>query len=207
VIGRLSGVIELAEEDFVIIDVGGVGFKVFCSAKTLDTLPKARERVTLLIETVVREDSITLFGFPSQEEQVCFNTLCRVNGISNKLAIKIMDVLSVRDIVLAIANSDQDTLCRASGVGKKMALRIIAELQSCSMVKNFEYFGLANLSGKVADSGEATGSLVGDAIRALEGLGYHKNSIYSIVACVAREKPDLGLEGVITESLRKIGNL
>ncbi|MDR2777908.1 MAG: Holliday junction branch migration protein RuvA [Rickettsiales bacterium] len=206
-IGRLSGVIESTREEFLILDVGGVGFKVFCSAKTLASMPKIGERATILIETIVREESITLFGFSSEGEQMCFNTLCKVNGIGSKLALKIMDVLSVGDIVLAIANGDRDMLCRAPGVGTKMALRIIAELQNCSMVKNSSYFeSIDSIVGKTPDSGGFDRSLWIDAIQALEGLGYQKNSISTIVVSIVREKPHLTLESVITESLKKIND-
>jgi Holliday junction DNA helicase RuvA len=205
-IGRLSGVAELAGEDFLILETGGVGFKVFCSLRTLTTIPKSGEKITLLIETIVREESITLFGFLSHREQICFNTLCKVNGVGSRLAMKIMDVVSASDIVSAIVDGDQDTLCRAPGVGKKMALRIIAELQNCSMVKNFSYFETADSKDRTLHSGESNGSLITEAIQALEGLGYQKNSLSSIVTSIIKEEPQLTLESLITRSLKKINN-
>ena len=197
-IGKLKGIVDTIALEYIILDVNGVGYKVFCSNKILDNI-KTNDNVTLFIETIVKEDSITLFGFLKQEEQDCFNMLCKVSGVGPKVAIKIMSVNNVNDIVSAIVNDDKNVFCKASGVGSKVALRIINELKSS--VKNF-----ANISLSVNDkeSVNVSNSIMKDAISALEGLGYQKNYIQSIVQSILKERPDLTLESVITESLKKI---
>ena len=198
-IGKLKGIVDTIALEYIILDVNGVGYKVFCSNKILDNI-KTNDNVTLFIETIVKEDSITLFGFLKQEEQDCFNMLCKVSGVGPKVAIKIMSVNNVNDIVSAIVNDDKNVFCKASGVGSKVALRIINELKSS--VKNF---GNINLSVNGQENiNTNNNNIMKDAISALEGLGYQKNYIQSIVQSILKERPDLTLESVITESLKKI---
>ena len=197
-IGKLKGIIDTIALEYIILDVNGVGYKIFCSNKILDGI-KTSENITLFIETIVKEDSITLFGFLKQEEQDCFNMLCKVSGVGPKVALKIMSINNVDDIISAIVNDDKNVFCRASGVGSKVALRIINELKSS--VKNF---GNINLSINDKENISVGNNIMKDAISALEGLGYQKNYIQSIVQSVLKERPDLTLESVITESLKKI---
>lgn len=203
-IGKLTGIVDLIQDDFLIIDVNGVGYKVFCSSKTLDRLEYANSKISLYIETVVREDSITLFGFKNLKEQTCFNTLCKVSGVGSKVAQKIMGIADVDEIVLAIVNEDKDIFCRAPGVGSKVALRIITELQNCSMVKGFDSIKLTSDKINVDDINNK--QIITDSIIALEGLGYQKSLVKNIVLNIFKEKPHLTLESVITESLKKINN-
>ena len=133
-IGKLIGIVDTIMLDYIILDVNGVGYKVFCSGKVIDKL-QVKDKVSLFIETIVREDSITLFGFFRQEEQDCFNMLCKVSGVGSKVAIKIMNTATVEEIINAISNDNKDIFCRASGVGPKVAVRIINELKSS--IKSF----------------------------------------------------------------------
>lgn len=205
-IGKLTGFIDVEAEDFIILNVNDVGYKVFCSAKVLNTLKNNSEKVSLWIETVVREDSITLFGFSNIEEQECFNTLCKVSGVGSKVALKIMSISTVDEIISAIINNDSKIFCRASGVGPKVAVRIIHELQNSQIVKGFD--GIKNVNMTGVDNGEFVDNqkIINDAILALEGLGYQKNSVRSVVVNIVTEKPYLTLESVITESLKRINN-
>lgn len=201
-IGKLTGVVDLIQDDFLIIDVNSVGYKVFCSSKTLDRLDCNNSKISLYIETIVREDSITLFGFNSLKEQACFNTLCKVSGVGSKVAQKIMGISDVDEIILAIVNEDKDIFCRAPGVGSKVALRIITELQNCSMVKEFDNIKLTSDKINIDSIGDK--QIIKDSIVALEGLGYQKSLVKNIVLDIFKEKPHLTLESVITESLKKI---
>ena len=128
-IGKLSGIIDSIYDDYLILDVSGVGYRVFCSSKLLSTVINVGSKASFYIETVVKEDSITLFGFRDLKEKECFNTLCKVSGVGSKVALKIMSVAEIDEIIAGIVNSDKNVFCRASGVGSKVALRIITELQ------------------------------------------------------------------------------
>ncbi|MDR1499005.1 MAG: Holliday junction branch migration protein RuvA [Rickettsiales bacterium] len=205
-IGKLSGFVDMVREDFVILDVNNVGYKIYCSSKVLDKMQQSgTNRVSLLIETVMKEDSMTLFGFENENDQECFNTLCRVSGIGSRIALKIMSIAGVDEIIAAIINEDKNVFCRASGVGAKVALRIIHELQNCKMVKGFDSIKImSNIGDDVTNEKVDSKKIIKDAMAALEGLGYQKNAVASIVFDIVAKKPDLTLESVITESLKRV---
>lgn len=206
-IGKLGGIVDFIGDDFLIVDVNGVGYRVFCSPKVLALHNSLGNKISLLIETVVKEDSITLFGFENSLQRVCFNTLCKVSGVGSKVALKIMGVAEVDEIISAIIEEDKNVFCRASGVGAKVALRIINELKNCQMVRENAAMGLS--SGIIKNNSmdlKTDVQLAKDAIGALEGLGYQKNSVHNLVLAIIKEKPQSTLEEIITESLRKINN-
>ena len=175
---------------------------IFCSNKTISQISDTKEKTSLYIETIVKEDSITLFGFLSQLDKEVFNTLCKVNGVGSKVAIKIISVLSINEISAALINGDSKMFCRVQGIGPKLATRITSELKNCSLTKNID----VNISFEKVDISINT-DIINDAIDALEGLGYQKSHIRSIVIDVVKERPDLTLESVITNSLKKINNI
>src|SRR3982751_1717221 len=120
-IGKLKGVIDSYAEDFIILDVHGVGYQVHCSARTLQTLPAKGEAVTLSIETHVREDQIKLFGFQSDVEREWFRLLQTVQGVGAKVALSILSTLRPADLASAIAMRDKAMVARTPGVGPKVA--------------------------------------------------------------------------------------
>ena len=120
-IGKLKGVIDSYGEDFVIVDVGGVGYVVHCSSRTLQHLPSAGEAATLSIETHVREDTIRLFGFPPTQERDWFRLLQTVQGVGAKVALAILSTLDPGELATAIATGDKASVARAPGVGPKLA--------------------------------------------------------------------------------------
>lgn len=205
-IGKLTGFIDTIYEDYTILNVNDVGYKVFCSSKTLNKIQEKRDKISLFIETIVKEDSITLFGFLTEDEQNCFNILCKVSGVGNKVAQKIMSVAEVNEIFFAIANENKDVFCKASGVGPKVALRIIHELKNNSLIKNFSNIKNIEIENSSVELATNNTNIVKDAIMALEGLGYQKHTIQQIVIKLVNENPHLTLESVITESLKKINN-
>src|SRR5271166_7083074 len=127
-IGKLRGVVDAVGVDHVIVDVGGVGYDVACSAKTLSALPKTGEPITLSIETHVREDAIRLYGFLSETERGWFRLLQSVQGVGAKVALAILGTIEIGQLANAIALQDRVTITRAPGVGPKVALRIVNEL-------------------------------------------------------------------------------
>ena len=128
-IGKLTGTIDSQGIDFVILDVGGVGYLVHCSSRTLSALPSAGEPFSLQIDTHVREDMIRLYGFGTEAEREWFRLLQSVQGVGAKVALAILGILTTRDLALAVAGGDKTAVARAPGVGPKLAARIVAELK------------------------------------------------------------------------------
>src|SRR6476660_7342988 len=128
-IGKLKGVIDSYGEDFIILDVQGVGYLVHCSARTLQALPSPGEAATLSIETHVREDQIKLFGFTSDIEREWFRLLQTVQGVGAKVAMSGLGTLKPSELASAVAMRDKAMVARTPGVGPKVAERIVTELK------------------------------------------------------------------------------
>ncbi|MEN3974820.1 Holliday junction branch migration protein RuvA [Emcibacter sp. SYSU 3D8] len=179
-IARLRGTVDEIGEDWAIIDVGGVGYFVFCPGKTLQGLPKTGESVVLHIETHVREDHIHLYGFLTGGEKEWFGRLQSVQGVGARVALAILSILSPGEIAQAIAGQDKTMIGRASGVGPKLATRIVIELKD--KVPAFEGFDASS----VAAGGTPGGSPAADAVSALVNLGYRQADAMGAVARVNR---------------------
>lgn len=167
-IGKLKGVIDSFGEDVVILDVGGVGYMVHCSARTLKGLPGRGEPVTLSIETHVREDQIRLFGFPSDLEREWFRLLQTVQGVGTKVALSLLGTLKPAELATAIAMRDKAMIARAPGIGLKVAERIVTELKDKTLG------AVDPAAARLADALEAEQAPrpIADAISALVNLGY-----------------------------------
>jgi len=204
-IGKIRGLVDSIFEDYAIIDIHGVGYRVFCSSKTLNFLQGQQGEASLIIETNVKEDHIHLFGFINQQEKDVFTKLCKVNGVGSKMGIKIMSVLTIEEINYAIISNDKKAFCRASGVGPKLAQRIITELKD-SISKITIPLGTTNISGQTEQISTSSKSqnLINDAISALENLGYDRSSIYKICVEKYNKNCNITLESLITESLRDL---
>ena len=173
-IGKLRGTVDAAGADHAIIDVGGVGYEVACSSRTLSALPAPGEPVTLFIETHVREDAIKLFGFLSEAERAWFRLLQSVQGVGAKVALSILSTLDTAQLASAIALQDRAMVTRAPGVGPKVALRIVNELKDKAPPPAIIAAGAAHAPAAVngAKPALAAASPVADAISALLNLGY-----------------------------------
>ena len=154
-IGKLSGIIDSYGEDFIIVDVGGVGYLVHCSARTLQALPAQGEAVTLAIETHVREDQIKLFGFNSDLEREWFRLLQTVQGVGTKVALAILGTLKPADLASAIAMRDKAAITRTPGVGPKVAERIVTELKDKAPAYADIDPAIVRLSGAVDENARA----------------------------------------------------
>jgi holliday junction DNA helicase RuvA len=183
-IGKLKGSIDSYGEDFVIVDVSGVGYVVHCSARTLQALAPVGEAVALSIETQVREDSIRLFGFRSDAERDWFRLLQSVQGVGAKVALAILGVLSPGDLASAIALQDKAMVARAQGVGPKLAARIVAELKDKAPAFGDVDPAVARLAG--ADEAQSAPQPMRDAIIALVNLGYGRPQAAAAVAAAAK---------------------
>ena len=128
-IAKLSGSLDAAGDGWVVVDVGGVGYMVYCSARTLRALPGRGEPVSLAIETHVREDHIHLYGFADGKERDWFGLLQSVQGVGARVALGILSVLSPAALTQAVALQEASTLTQASGVGPKLGKRVVSELK------------------------------------------------------------------------------
>lgn len=196
-IGKLSGIVDSVGEGEAILDVGGVGYVVACSTRTLRDLVPG-EAARLLIETHVREDAIRLYGFRDGAEKIWFEHLQGVQGVGAKVALAVLSTFSPEDLARTVAAQDKAMLGRVPGVGKKLAERLAIELKDKA---GPVALGPAALSmGKAAVSGAA-----GDAVSALVNLGYRQSEAFAAVAKAAREKPDASVQELIRSGLRELG--
>src|SRR4029079_11890879 len=169
-IGRLRGIIESCGEDFLILDVNGVGYMVHCSPRTLQELPRTAEGASLAIETHVREDQIKLFGFMSDSEREWFRLLQTVQGVGAKVALAVLGTLKPADLASAIAMRDKAMVARTPGVGPKVAERIVTELKDKAPAYAEVDPALVRLSGALED--KRAPQPISDAVSALVNLGY-----------------------------------
>ena len=198
-IGKLKGIIDSYGEDFVIVDVNGVGYQVHCSARTLQELPRAGEPVVLSIETHVREDQIRLFGFLTDVEREWFRLLQTVQGVGTKVALAVLGTLKPADLASAIALRDKAMVARTPGVGPKVAERIVSELKDKAPGFADVDPAVVQLSGAI-DNNRAPRPVT-DAISALVNLGYGQPQAAAAVAAAARSAGD----GADTKTLIRQG--
>jgi Holliday junction DNA helicase RuvA len=183
-IGKLRGIIDSYGEDFIVLDVGGVGYLVHCSARTLQELPGTGQPATLSIETHVREDQIRLFGFLTDGEREWFRLLQTVQGVGAKVALAVLGTLKPTDLASAIAMRDKAMVARTPGVGPKVAERIVTELKDKAPAYAGVDPAIIRLSGAI-DEARAP-QPVADAVSALVNLGYGQPQAAAAVAAAAR---------------------
>jgi Holliday junction DNA helicase RuvA len=198
-IGKLKGIIDSYGEDFVILDVNGVGYLVHCSVRTLQALPAAGEPVVLAIETHVREDQIRLFGFLFDGEREWFRLLQTVQGVGTKVALSILGTLTPADLASAIALRDKAMVARSPGVGPKVAERIVTELKDKAPAYADLDPAVIRLSGALDE--RRAPQPVSDAVSALVNLGYGQPQAAAAIAAAART----ACEGADARSLIRLG--
>ena len=169
-IAKLKGVLDFTGDGFLILDVNGVGYRVFASNKTLAKMPPVGQGASVLIETQVREDHIHLFGFADAAEKGWFSLLTTVQGVGAKVALAILSVLSTDELAMAILSGDSKSVTRAAGVGPKLAVRIVTELKGRAGNFSAAAAGTETPDGSVVSSDGV--SAVNDAVSALVNLGY-----------------------------------
>jgi Holliday junction DNA helicase RuvA len=192
-IARLSGKLAETSSDSAVIDVGGVGYLVQASAKTLDAIGPIGGEVLLLTELQVREDAWTLFGFGSPAERDAFRALTSIQGVGGRLALAILSVLSPDELARAVAQEDKAMIGRANGVGPKLAARIANELQG--------KLGVMAIGGAppVPRAGAAA-----DALSALANLGFKPAEASSAVNAAHDELgADATLDALVRLALKK----
>lgn len=204
-IAQLRGILAFITEDHAVVDVGGVGYQVFCSTRTLGNLPPTGEQVTLAVETVVREDRIHLFGFLSPVERDWFRRLCGVQGVGQKVALAIQSALGADELVHAIAAGDIAAFKPVAGVGPKLAGRLIGELKD--KIGGID-FALAPQAATAGGKGPAVNSSASeDALSALVNLGYRRADAMRAVSTVMSQVADpaaAGVQELIRGALREL---
>jgi len=202
-IGKLTGIIDSFYEDYLILDVAGVGYRVFCSSKTAGKMPAAGGTASLWIETQVREDHIHLIGFADTVEQQMFNLLSTVQGVGAKVALAILSALSPNEIQMAVMAADGKAFTRANGVGPKLGVRLVTELKgkmgSLGANETMQVLGSSGTKAPVQNQA------MEEAISALANLGYARIEAGMVVANILRQNPDLETAELIRQSLREIG--
>ncbi|MBI1622342.1 Holliday junction branch migration protein RuvA [Aquamicrobium zhengzhouense] len=183
-IGKLKGTIDEIAEDHCVVDVHGVGYVAFCSARTLGALGGVGEAATLLIETYVREDMIRLYGFGSVLEREWFRLLQTVQGVGAKVALSVLATLAPSELANAIALRDIAMVSRAPGVGKKVAERIVTELKSKAPAYAGESTGTIGLKHEIGEG--VAPAPVADAVSALTNLGYSRDIAANAVAAALK---------------------
>jgi len=166
-IAHLNGELARVEADWVVIDVNGVGYKAYLPLAVISQLPKIGGKVGLLISTIVKEDSITLYGFMEEAEQSLFELLLTVSGVGPKVALNMLSVLTVGQITGAISSERFHELNRVPGVGTKTAQRVVLELR-----EKVTAFAWAQAEHKPITEEQHT---LNDAIEGLVALGYNRN--------------------------------
>ncbi|HEX3498800.1 MAG TPA: Holliday junction branch migration protein RuvA [Stellaceae bacterium] len=197
-IAKLSGVLDSAGSDGVVVDVGGVGYLVFCSARTLRQLPGKGEAVRLVIETHVREDHIHLYGFIDEAERSAYRLLTTVQGVGAKVALAILGAVSPDDLVAAIAAQDRAALTRADGVGPKLATRIVVELRD-------KVGGLSLAATLIEGATPILDGVAADAVSALVNLGYRRVDAFGAISRASRKiGSDAKLDALIRGGLKEL---
>lgn len=181
-IGKLKGRVDSYGDDFVIIDVGGVGYVVFCSAKTLAALPQKGEAAEILTEMLVTQESIRLVGFASALERDWFRLLQTVQGVGTRVALGILSALSAVELANAIALQDKTMVSRAQGVGPKLAQRIVSELKDKAPA-----FATADPAAGGGVAAAPAGGAAADAVSALMNLGYGQMQAAQAVAAAVKK--------------------
>ena len=194
-IARLTGKLAETSADTAIIDVGGVGYIVHASSRTLDAIGPVGGDIVILTELQVREDAWTLFGFGSPVERDSFRALTSVQGVGGRLALAILSVLSPDELARAVSQGDKAMIGRANGVGPKLAARIANELQG-----KLGAAGLgASLGAPVPRAGAAA-----DALSALANLGFKPAEASAAVNAAQDDLgPDASLDALVRLALRK----
>ena len=183
-IGKLKGTVDEIGEDHVVLDVHGVGYIAYCSARTLSKLGSAGEAAVLYIETYVREDVIRLYGFATTLEREWFRLLQSVQGVGAKVALAVLSTLPPSDLANAIALQDKTAVARAPGIGPKVAGRIVSELRNKAPAFAGEASGTIGLKQELGEGVAA--APVSDAVSALTNLGYSRDQASNAVAAALK---------------------
>lgn len=193
-IAKLTGLLDSSGPDWLVIDVGGVGYQVFASGRTLSQLPSTGGKISLMIEPLVRNEQTHLFGFLRESERTWFRLLLGVQGVGGKVALALLTVLSPDELSQAILTQDRTLVTRAEGVGPKLAGRIVAELK--------DKVGGLDLGIEISSSTAPLFGGMSEAISALTNLGYRRAEAVEAIAKASQiAGPGASIEALIRQGL------
>ena len=203
-IGKLRGNIEQINEDRCILDVNGVGYLVFISQKTAQFFRQNQTNlgISLVIETIVKEDTIELYGFVHEIEKIWFLELMKVQGVGAKMAQKILSALTIEELAKALTVGDIKSFNNISGIGPKMASRLTTELKESA--KKLGINVSLDFNENLNNQNFSSNQIISDAVSALENLGYKKHDCLKIINYVFTQDEKITLENLITQSLREL---
>jgi Holliday junction DNA helicase RuvA len=203
-IGKLRGNIDQINDDRCIIDVNGVGYVVFISNKTAQFFRQnqSNQGISLVIETIVKEDAIELYGFFHEIEKIWFLELMKVQGVGAKMAQKILSALTIEELAKALTVGDLKSFNNISGIGPKMASRLTTELKESA--KKLGINVSLDFNENLTSQSFSSNQIIGDAVSALENLGYKKHDCLKIINYVFSQDEKITLENLITQSLREL---
>ncbi len=195
-IARICGTLKERRPQQVVVDVGGVGYRLFVSLATFYELPEEGAEVELLVHTVVRDDAIHLYGFLSPAEREAFGHLLAVSGVGPKLGIGILSGISADELWQAVRAGDAARLCKVPGVGKKTAARMVVDLEG----------RLPQVEAAAAEPADAAfAGIKADAISALVNLGYPEAKAAKAVEAAQHEAgPQATLKDLLRQALRQL---
>ena len=189
-IATLDGILEYRGSDSIIINVGGIGFRVYVSDSTLSQLGAVKGKVSLYTHLHLRVDNVSLYGFASSEELALFKNLISVSGVGSKVALSLLSTFSPEQVVMAITSGNLDLISQAPGIGKKMAGRLVIELKG-------------KLENEWKETALPLAPESGDVIAALTGLGY---SLAEATKAISKlpDSEELSLEDKIRIALQQM---
>ena len=205
-IAKLTGLVDNIGEDCVVLDVGGVGYMLFCSSRTLASIPQLGEAISLFVEMHVREDHIHLYGFATSGERNAFQLVNKVQGVGTKVALAILSAMSPEQLSNAVAAEDKAPFTSANGVGTKLAARLVTELKGKvdGVVGGIKFAARAAGEPKGTDKPLA---LIEDAVSALVNLGYGRADAFGAVSSVVRaENGTNTLDHLIRDALKELSS-
>ena len=207
-IAQLSGRLVAVELAHLVLDVQGVGYLIHATGRTLAQTGKPGDMVTLLTELLVREDSLTLFGFKDTAEQAAFRMLQTVQGVGAKAALSILTTLPPDELSQAILAGDKAMVSRADGIGPKLAQRIINELAQklpASLTSSPAIVGSATAGGFETVAADARQQLAQDALSALLNLGYSRTEAFAAVSQTIENEEVKDVAALIALALKQLG--
>ena len=201
-IGLLRGHLARIGEDHVILETHGVGYLVHCDTRTLGELGGQHDLVELSIETQVREDSITLYGFLADDSRVWFKRLQGIQGVGARSALALLSVMTADQLTMAVMAQDKAPLTKAAGVGPKLAGRIISELKD-RLPKIMQTAPARTAIPQVAAPVSAA---MDDAVSALVQLGYGRSEAFAVVGRILSNNEDAKVDELIKAGLRELSS-
>ena len=202
-IGRVRGPLVYKGIDEVMVEAGGVGYRLHISVTTANQLPSLNEEVVLWVTTKLRDDAIQLYGFFESREQDMFLRLLKVNGVGPKLAFAIISGGELGQLERQLINQEVDELAKLPGVGKKLSRRLVLELGEL-LKKELGELAVLELSSNVVAGPGSGGALVNELMEALQALGYRSNEVEVITVKVVRDHPSLRLEALLKLVLQEL---